>query len=521
LTNWDVSRVKDMHGMFMGATLFNGDLYKWDVSRVTNMDRMFHDAMTFKQTLCGTSWVRSKATKKDMFIGSWGSISKVVCTYSSSSDFSPRTKLDLTNAVDASLKMMPKGDWSEDPNGMMGDWDVTHVADMSRMFFNANSFNTDISKWDVSKVTNMNSMFCDASSFRGDIGKWDVSSVTDMTAMFRNAASFNSDITKWDTSSVRDMDDMFFNAAAFNRDIAKWDVSRVTNMYGMFWSATSFNVDISKWDVSNVMDMDNMFQSAISFKHSLCGKNWVRSRASRRDMFSFSSGSVSKRVCNPILDRELIVHVTKPATTSQCTKCGKFKKSGKVSCCAPGGAWYKNCGSSANSRVDHNWAEGIDACKPTQKETTPKVIVSSTCAKCGTVGKSRRLSCCGRGGSWFRDCGSAGNKKVSHTWFQGIKACKAQNKIKNKAAKRAIGEESADSSDGAVEAIVTTAKKFAFTSGTPITKPVPTSKANPSPKIDMTAPARASAKAPIAASGCGQMCFHIKLLLTIAIALFL
>merc|ERR1712032_1264484 len=223
--------------------------------------------------------------------------------------------------------------------------------------------------------------------------------------------------------------------------------------------ATSFNVDISKWDVSNVMDMDNMFQSAISFKHALCGKNWVRSRASKRDMFSFSSGSVSKRVCNPILDRELIVHVTKPATTSQCTKCGKFKRSG-------------------------------------------------------------RQSCCGLGGSWFRDCGSAGNKKVGHTWFEGIKACKAKNKNKAQS-KRAIGEESADSSDGAVEAIVTTAKKFAFTSGTPITKPVPTLKANPSLKIDMTAPARASAKTPIAASGCGQMCFHIKLLLTIAIALFL
>jgi len=273
-----------------------------------------------------------------------------------------------------------------------------------------------------------------------------------------------------------------------------------------------------------VKEMDNMFQSATSFKQGLCGRSWVYTKASKREMFTYSPGRISRTVCvggGGPGERELIMRTTKKViSSSKCAKCGKFKRSGKVSCCAPGGAWYKNCGSSANARVDHNWAEGVDACKPTQKESTPKVIVSSTCAKCGTVGKSRRQSCCGRGGSWFRDCGSAGNKKVGHTWFEGIKACKAKNKNKAQS-KRAIGEESADSSDGAVEAIVTTAKKFAFTSGTPITKPVPTSKANPSPKIDMTAPARASAKAPIAASGCGQMCFHIKLLLTIAIALFL
>ena len=56
--------------------------------------------------------------------------------------------------------------------------------------------------------------------------------------------------------------------------------------------------------------------------------------------------------------------------------------------------------------------------------------VSSVCSKCSTIAKSGKSSCCGRGGSWFRNCGSAGNVKLDHTWYEGIQACKtwAQSK---------------------------------------------------------------------------------------------
>ena len=39
--------------------------------------------------------------------------------------------------------------------------------------------------------------------------------------------------------------------------------------------------------------------------------------------------------------------------------------------------------------------------------------------------KSGKLSCCGRGGSWFGDCGSAGDVNAGHTWYEGIRACQA------------------------------------------------------------------------------------------------
>ena len=58
-----------------------------------------------------------------------------------------------------------------------------------------------------------------------------------------------------------------------------------------------------------------------------------------------------------------------PTTTSasatggkRCPKCGKGKKSGKLSCCARGGAWFQKCGDGDDSKFDHTWMEGIQAC---------------------------------------------------------------------------------------------------------------------------------------------------------------
>ena len=46
-----------------------------------------------------------------------------------------------------------------------------------------------------------------------------------------------------------------------------------------------------------------------------------------------------------------------------CPKCAVIEKSGKLSCCAPGGAWFNNCGASGNSNTNHTWVEGMQACK--------------------------------------------------------------------------------------------------------------------------------------------------------------
>ena len=51
-------------------------------------------------------------------------------------------------------------------------------------------------------------------------------------------------------------------------------------------------------------------------------------------------------------------------------------------------------------------------------------MVSSGCSKCGIVKQSGKRSCCARGGAWFKKCGDVGDSDFDHTWVDGIQSCK-------------------------------------------------------------------------------------------------
>ena len=57
-------------------------------------------------------------------------------------------------------------------------------------------------------------------------------------------------------------------------------------------------------------------------------------------------------------------------------------------------------------------------------------IIGLVCPQCGITKRSGKLSCCGRGGSWFGNCGAAGTAKLRYKWSDGIQACKAQSQSK-------------------------------------------------------------------------------------------
>ena len=157
-------------------------------------------------------------------------------------------------------------------NGDISNWDTSSVTNMYQMFQSASSFNINISNWDTAAVTDMGYMFAEASSFYGDITNWDTSSVTNMYGMFWGASAFNADIGNWNTSNVNYMIYMFHNASSFIGDIGNWDTSSVTDMFGMFQSASSFNWYISNWDTSSVTDMSSMFFNATAFNADI--SNW-------------------------------------------------------------------------------------------------------------------------------------------------------------------------------------------------------------------------------------------------------
>ena len=156
-----------------------------------------------------------------------------------------------------------------DTYGVIGEWDVSQITDMSKLFLKNNIFNEDISNWNVSNVTNMNGMFYGATNFNQPIGNWNVSNVTNMAGMFFGATNFNQPIGELNVSNVTNMEAMFFGASSFNQPIGSWNVSNVTNMGGMFYNATNFNQPIGSWNVSNVTNMEAMFYGATSFNQPI------------------------------------------------------------------------------------------------------------------------------------------------------------------------------------------------------------------------------------------------------------
>ena len=148
---------------------------------------------------------------------------------------------------------------------------TTLVTNMSELFENNASFNSDIGFWDTSNVTNMSYMFSGSTTFNQNIGSWDTSSVINMNGLFNDATVFNQDIGNWITSSVTEMNGMFSPTASFNQDIGNWDTSNVTDMSYMFNDALVFNQDIGNWDTSNVTDMSYIFYVADAFNQNLSG----------------------------------------------------------------------------------------------------------------------------------------------------------------------------------------------------------------------------------------------------------
>ena len=164
-----------------------------------------------------------------------------------------------------------------------------------------------------------------------------------------------------------DMTCMFYVATAFfDGDITKWDVPSATYMK---FASSVFNGDISKWDVSVVIYMDSMFHSVRSFNQQLCGSAWVNSHATKAGMFVGSSGSIDQTACEGSSPQRWLTHwqegfasITTSAVTLGSPACDTFKKSGQVSCCAPGGAWCKQCGGARSTHAVYSWLEGAETC---------------------------------------------------------------------------------------------------------------------------------------------------------------
>jgi surface protein len=176
-------------------------------------------------------------------------------------------------------------------NSNIGFWDTSNVTNMSFLFNHARVFNQDIGNWDVSNVTNMEGMFSNAHVFNQNIGSWDTSNVTNMRGLFAEALLFNQNISLWNTSTVTDMNGLFGGARAFNQPIGGWNTSNVIDMYFTFASAYAFNQSIGNWDVSSVTNMGGMFNGARDYNQDMT--KWCVSQFSSEPGGFSSNNSMS------------------------------------------------------------------------------------------------------------------------------------------------------------------------------------------------------------------------------------
>ena len=117
LSNWDVSNVTTMEGLFNNCKKFNCDLNKWDVSNVKDMSYMFYNCGNFDCDL--SNWDVSKVT-------------------------------NMYTMFEGCSKFKGKG---------LENWNVSKVENISYMFFDCINFDCNLSNWNVNNVKNMERMF--------------------------------------------------------------------------------------------------------------------------------------------------------------------------------------------------------------------------------------------------------------------------------------------------------------------------------------------------------------------------
>ena len=117
VSNWNVSNVTNMEGLFNNCKKFNCDLSKWYVSNVKDMSYMFYNCGNF-----------------DCDLANWN-VSNVTNMYT---------------MFEGCSKFKGKG---------LENWDVSKVESISYMFFDCINFDCDLSNWNVNNVKNMKRMF--------------------------------------------------------------------------------------------------------------------------------------------------------------------------------------------------------------------------------------------------------------------------------------------------------------------------------------------------------------------------
>ena len=171
VSKWDVSKVENMHSMFINCISFEGKgLDKWNVGNVVDMCNIFRNCYNF--------------TGK--YIENW----------------------DTHNVENIKSAFLDNRNFNAD----LSKWNISRVKSTLNLFMGCKNFSGEwIYKWDVSNIKEMDYMFKGCENFDCDLFNWDVSNVETMAEMFYYCKKFTGKgLENWNVSKVKNTNDMFW-----------------------------------------------------------------------------------------------------------------------------------------------------------------------------------------------------------------------------------------------------------------------------------------------------------------------
>ncbi len=175
LGEWNTSNVRAMSGMFKNAYNFSGGfIYDWDVSKVKDFSHMFENAYNFTGNGIG-QWNTSNAyTMESMFenafdfnenLSSWNFNGINIENILNLSVDARKAIEEFTTNLGGSLSSLTdsNGNLIVSPHG---------YGNLNYMFFNAVTYNQDISNWNLDHIVNYPTLFSDGSQITGLPPHW-------------------------------------------------------------------------------------------------------------------------------------------------------------------------------------------------------------------------------------------------------------------------------------------------------------------------------------------------------------
>jgi len=279
-------------------------IYNWGAIKFINdvvngnSDGLFFNCVNLKMDTCVNAPNLGTVTSLDNFfdgctkLGKIGgleywNVSNIIGMYRTFANTSPQLGLvntpnpppqDLSSWNTSNVTYMDEMYRMSRLNHNVGNWNVTGVTNMYRMFYGAVAFNNggsdSIKNWNTSSVNDVGQMFYSAITFNQPLTNFNFTNVTITSDMFAFCYEFNQDCSNWERVGstmqwITRAVSMFFKCRKFNGSVNTWNLQRLDDMSYIFTKCYQFNQPLGNWNLQNLTWMVGSFTNCFSFNQNL------------------------------------------------------------------------------------------------------------------------------------------------------------------------------------------------------------------------------------------------------------